>query len=60
METLMRLLLPRHAACLLLIALTACAPDNAPRSLAVAQAYESSGVITVPPYTRTIFSGTNF
>jgi len=41
-----------------LAVLSGCSP--VPSTYSVAQAYESSGIITVPPYTRTIFSGTNF
>lgn len=29
-------------------------------SYSVADAYETSGVVAVPPYTRSIFSSTNF
>ena len=44
----------------LLAALPACTPAYVPTSSEVAQAYNSSGLISVPPYTRTIFSSSNF
>jgi len=44
-----------------LLALQACAPTNAPtKDLSVASAFESSNVLTVKPYTRTIFSSNDF
>jgi len=45
---------------LLLISLQACAPAYTPSSNAVAQAYETSGLVPSQPYTRTIFSSSNF
>lgn len=46
------------AAALLLSACSAAAPT--PERGLVAQAYNSSGTVQVPSYTRTIFSSTNF
>ncbi len=46
--------------CLTLVSLQACTPPIQPSSLNVTGAYETSGVVTVPPYTRTIFSTHNF
>lgn len=45
-----------------LLALQACAPANpqATREISVAGAFESSNVLTVKPYTRTIFSSNDF
>lgn len=47
---------------MVLIALGAsgCANPASTGSNSVSQAYNASGVITIPPYTRTIFSTTNF
>ncbi len=42
------------------ISLSACSSAELPRSNLVAQAYETSGVISISPYTRTIFSSSNF
>ena len=41
------------------LGLNACSAQL-PQNSIVEQAYNESGVITVPPYTRTIFSSTNF
>jgi len=51
-----------HATCLLclLLLLQACAPAAAPAEINVASAYETSGILPVKPYTRTIFSTTNW
>jgi hypothetical protein len=43
-----------------LIGLQACTPTAKQTSLSVASAYETSGTISVHPYTRTIFSTHNF
>ena len=40
--------------------LQACTSVDNPRGYSVAEAYDSSGVMTVNPYTRTIFSSSNF
>jgi hypothetical protein len=43
-----------------LTGLQACSPAYSPSSNTVAQAYESSGVVAVSPYNRSIFQSTNF
>lgn len=45
-----------------LLSLQACAPSGSQSSkeISVAGAFESSNVITVKPYTRTIFSSNDF
>ena len=48
------------AAGALLALLAACSPSYVPTPDEVAQAYESSGMVPIPPYTRTIFSSNNF
>jgi len=51
-----------NAACLLslILVLQACAPAQKSNELSVASAYEASGVLPAKPYTRTIFSTTNW
>lgn len=44
----------------LLAMLQACSPAYVPTTDEVAQAYNSSGVVPVRPYTRTIFSSSQF
>ncbi len=50
------------AACFvsLLLLSQACTPTQAIPPTDVASAYQTSGIIAVPPYTRTIFSTHNF
>ena len=45
-----------------LFTLQACAPTSAPTltDSKVAQAFESSGALSIKPYTRTIFSSNDF
>lgn len=43
-----------------LVLLQACSPVAPSNESAVAQAFETSDVIAVKPYTRTIFSSSNF
>ncbi len=47
-------------ACVALVSLQACAPVAGKEYDAVTQAYNTSGVLAVDPYTRTIFSTHNF
>lgn len=45
----------------LLFGLAACSsPSSMPHDSFVGAAYQTSGIVTIPPYTRTIFSTTNF
>ena len=43
-----------------LLSLQACAPAAPPDNINVAQAFETSEVMTFKPYTRSIFSTTDF
>ncbi|MFO0388401.1 MAG: hypothetical protein ACK502_01585 [Alphaproteobacteria bacterium] len=43
-----------------LVSLQACSPASGTDYTAVAEAYDTSGVMPVTPYTRTIFSSHNF
>lgn len=43
-----------------LVSLQACTPNTSVEYSAVADAYNTSGVMPVTPYTRTIFSSHNF
>jgi len=44
----------------LLLSLQSCAPSYLASSDGVTNAYATSGVIPIQPYTRTIFSSSNF
>jgi hypothetical protein len=43
-----------------LAALQACSPINSFPTKGVAEAYNSSGTVIVPPYTRSVFNTNNF
>jgi hypothetical protein len=53
-------IVPKALLIILLPASLAACTQAAPSSMSVASAYETSGVVSTGPYTRTIFSTHNF
>lgn len=47
-------------ASIVVLSLSACSAVTAPSANLVEQAYATSGVVTISPYHRTIFSSTDF